>query len=136
MAKQSKVSWAAEPEEHDYPAAGVFLGLVLSPDRVSAVVDALRRAPTTHHRAGDLLRASRLPLLPVDDPEVLKDLKRMKRGRTLAPVLLVRGGLEARRPLTIADGYHRVCASYHLDEDADVPARMVELAGAGESSRG
>ena len=52
----------------------------------------------------------------------------MKRGEPLAPVLLVRGGLEACRPLTIADGYHRVCASYHIDEDVVIPARMVELA--------
>jgi hypothetical protein len=26
--------------------------------------------------------------------------------------------------LEIADGYHRICASYHLDEDADIPCRM------------
>jgi hypothetical protein len=26
--------------------------------------------------------------------------------------------------LQIADGYHRICASYHLDEDADIPCRM------------
>jgi hypothetical protein len=31
--------------------------------------------------------------------------------------------------LTIADGYHRVCASYHIDEDADIPARMAAPAG-------
>ena len=37
--KEAKVTWAAEPEEQDYPAAGVFLGLVLSPERVSSVVD-------------------------------------------------------------------------------------------------
>jgi len=129
MAKGSKVRWAAEPEEHDYPAAGVFLGLVLSPERVSSVVESLRRTPTTHHRANDLLRASQLPLLPVDDPEVVKELKKIKHGDPLAPVLLVRGGLEAGRPLTIADGYHRVCASYHLDEDADIPARMAAPAG-------
>ena len=27
-------------------------------------------------------------------------------------------------PLTVADGYHRICASYHLDEDADIPCRI------------
>src|SRR5205807_2848573 len=35
---------------------------------VLALVDAFGRTPTTHHRANDLLRASQLPLLPVDDP--------------------------------------------------------------------
>jgi hypothetical protein len=27
-------------------------------------------------------------------------------------------------PLTVADGFHRICASYHLDEDADIPCRI------------
>jgi len=27
----------------------------------------------------------------------------------------------------IADGYHRVCASYHLDEDTEIPCRLVDL---------
>lgn len=30
-------------------------------------------------------------------------------------------------PLRIADGYHRVCASYHLSEDAEIPCRIAEL---------
>jgi hypothetical protein len=30
--------------------------------------------------------------------------------------------------MTTADGYHRICASYHLDEDADIPCRIVDLA--------
>jgi hypothetical protein len=28
--------------------------------------------------------------------------------------------------LQIVDGYHRVCASYYIDEDADIPSRMVD----------
>jgi hypothetical protein len=27
----------------------------------------------------------------------------------------------------VADGYHRICASYHLDEDTEIPCRMVAL---------
>ncbi len=125
--KPPKVTWAAEPLAHDYPAAAAYLGLLLPPAAVPVVVDAFRGAPTTHHRANDLLRASGLPLLPVDDPELVKDTRKMKSGEALAPVLLVRGELSARRALTIADGYHRICASYHVDEDADIPGRLVEL---------
>ena len=33
------------------------------------------------------------------------------------------------RDAIIADGYHRVCASYHTDENTDVPVRIVDLAG-------
>jgi hypothetical protein len=30
--------------------------------------------------------------------------------------------------LLIADGYHRVCASYWLDENTDIPCRLGALA--------
>jgi hypothetical protein len=43
----------------------------------------------------------------------------------LSPVLLVSGD-----PLWIADGYHRICVSYHIDEKAEVPCRIVERARA------
>ena len=51
----------------------------------------------------------------------------MKKGEKLSPVLLVRGGLYHDRLLTVADGYHRICASYLLDEDADIPCRIADL---------
>ena len=28
--------------------------------------------------------------------------------------------------MTIADGFHRVCASYHVNEDADIPCLVVD----------
>src|SRR5437588_12233113 len=37
------------------------------------------------------------------------------------PGKLARGEIASQIPLTIADGYHRICASYHLDEDAPIP---------------
>jgi len=43
-------------------------------------------------------------------------------------VLLVRGDLALGLALQIADGYHRVCASYHTDENTDIPCRIVGLA--------
>ena len=54
-----------------------------------------------------------------------KDLAKVGDGKCLSPVLLVRGRAEKGVPLTVADGYHRICASHHLDEDADVPCRLV-----------
>jgi hypothetical protein len=30
-------------------------------------------------------------------------------------------------PLIVADGYHRICASYHLDENTDIPCRIADL---------
>ena len=58
---------------------------------------------------------------------VAKDLDKVRSGDHLSPVLLVRGNIAAGAPLTIADGYHRICASYHLDEDADIPCHLVDL---------
>ena len=117
--------WKEEPDEHDYPAAASYLSLLLPPDRARRLVKRLRRRPLEHFKAKDLLRAGRLPLLPPDNVHVANDLAKVRAGQRLSPVLLVRGDLERDIPLTIADGYHRVCASHHLDEDADVPCRAV-----------
>ncbi len=58
----------------------------------------------------------------------------MAAGKALSPVLLVRGELREDIALQIADGYHRVCASYHLDENTDIPFRMAVLDRGGASS--
>lgn len=120
----AKEHWKPEPEEHDYPAAASYLSLLLPQPSVDAIVTELRAAPIAQWKARDLLRASGLALLPVDDPLVSSDLKKVKDGEKLSPVLLVRGSMNRSAPLQIADGYHRICASYHFDETADIPCRM------------
>ena len=85
-----------------------------------------RLAPSVRHQAKDLLRASGLALLPVDNVHVAADLAKINRGEHLSPVLLVRGDFRRGVPLTIADGYHRVCASYHVNENADIPCHLVD----------
>lgn len=64
---------------------------------------------------------------------VAKDLAKVAKGQALSPVLVVRGDLAGGAPLTVADGYHRICASHSLDEDADIPCRMVDFPGPGLS---
>ena len=59
------------------------------------------------------------------DPSVVKDLEKVVQGRKLSPVLMVRVG--RGEPLVVADGYHRICASYHLDENAEIPCRIADL---------
>jgi hypothetical protein len=122
----AKEHWKSEPDDHDFPAAADYLSLVVGEAAAAALAEALRAAPLTHRKAKDLLRASALPLLPADNAHVAKDLKKVSGGNRLSPVLLVRGDLRSGRPLVVADGYHRICASYHLDEDADIPCRIVE----------
>jgi hypothetical protein len=123
-----KLQWASEPAAHDYPSAESFLDLIATAGQVAGLVRLLAKAPTIDKHAKDILRASRLPLLPADDPEVAKDLKRVGKKIPLSPVLLVRGDLSAGVPLQIVDGYHRVCASYHLNEDTEIACRLVSLA--------
>ena len=117
--------WQDEPEAHDFPAAADYLSLLAPANEVAKVVDALRSAETAHRTAKDLLRAGRLGLLPPDNVHVEKDLAKVAAGKRLSPVLLVRGRGEKGVPLTVADGYHRICASHHVGENADVPCRLV-----------
>lgn len=112
--------WLPDPEEHDFPAAADYLDLIVGAEQVERIVTALRRAETVTKKAKDVMRASRLPLLPADNVHVKHNVHRVRDGRKLSPVLLVRG-----QPLVIADGYHRVCAAYHLTEDLDIPCRLV-----------
>ena len=119
--------WMDQPEEHDYPAAGKYLALVLPESGVEAAVQALRDASLTTQKAKDILRASGLSLLPTDNPHVASDLAKISNGKLLSPVLLVRGDARSGRPLQVADGYHRVCASYHLDENTDIPVKLADL---------
>ncbi len=116
--------WSEEPEEHDYPAAADYLSLVCDDASTEAIVTALRAAPVVRRKAKDLLRASGLGLLGAEVPEVANDLRKVRHGAMLSPVLLVRGTLKTGRPLTVADGYHRICASYHLDENAEIHCKI------------
>jgi hypothetical protein len=112
--------WKDKPEDQDFPAAESYLSLLVGEHAAARLVKALRKAQTLEpFAAKDILRAAGLPLLSTSDSEVAADLDKVKRGSKLSPVLLVYG-----EPLWIADGYHRVCASYHLDEKAPVPCRM------------
>jgi hypothetical protein len=84
-----------------------------------------RRAVSAEHVAKDVLRASRLPLLPTDERHVADNLKKIRKGKPLAPVIAVQGDWMSGRPLIIADGYHRMCAACHADEDSPIKLVIV-----------
>jgi hypothetical protein len=117
--------WEATPSDDDYDAAGRYLSLLMSGGRSTELASGLKNSSLDTRRANDLLRVSGLALLPPHDPEVANDLKKVRRGKKLSPVLLVIGELDDERPLTVADGYHRICASYHLFPDSEIPCRVV-----------
>jgi hypothetical protein len=121
-----KVLWKKEPDEHDYPAARSYLSLLATEPVVTALVADLQSAEIEHFHAKDILRAAGLPLLPPDNKHVAADLAKVDKGHPLSPVLLIRGDLKTGTAMQIADGYHRVCASYHVDENTDIPCRIVD----------
>ena len=57
--------------------------------------------------------------------EAIDQLKKIKKGKKISPVLLVRGEGQSGVTLTIADGHHRICASWQWDENAPVACRLV-----------
>lgn len=126
-----RVRWKSEPDDHDYPAARDYLALVLPTEIVDRLVSALRATETTCHKSKDLLRASGLAPLGSDNPHVARDLHKISAGEELSPVLLVRGDARRNRALIVADGFHRVCAVHSLDENADIPCKLIDLADGG-----
>ncbi len=119
--------WQDAPEDHDFPAAATYLSLICDATLAGEIVDALKAASNTIYDAKDLLRASRLKLLPKNNLHVQGDLAKVKAGKKLSPILLVRGNFAGNRDLMIADGYHRICASYWIDENSPIPCRIVDL---------
>lgn len=116
-----KKIWLEEPEAHDFPAAADYLDLLFEEQDVKRLVKSLQESPTIPKKAKDILRASNLPLLPKSNIHVKENLSKVKKGKKMSPILLVRD----RPHLIIADGYHRICAIYYLSEDQEVPCRLV-----------
>jgi hypothetical protein len=123
----ASVKWLEKPEAHDFPAAADYLDLVADSATVKKLTKRLRAGTVVHKKAKDILRAAQLSLLPVDNPHVAADLAKIEKGQALSPILLVRGDLISGVALQIADGYHRVCASYHTDENTDIPVVLAAV---------
>ncbi|WP_442543880.1 hypothetical protein ACSBOX_19125 [Arthrobacter sp. KN11-1C] len=123
---KDEVRWLAQPEDQDYPSAADYLSLLESDDVVATIVAALKDATIQHRKAKDILRAARLALLPEDNAHVASDLKKIKEGKKLSPILMVKGDLARGIPAQVADGYHRVCASYYTNENTDIPLKLAD----------
>ncbi|MEO6138087.1 MAG: hypothetical protein ABIP11_05385 [Luteimonas sp.] len=115
--------WQEKPAKHDYTAAESYLSLLFPDEMVERHAKALRDAPMSQYKSKDLLRASRLSPLGVSNSHVERDRSKIHEGKTLSPILLVRDSPNSK--LIIADGYHRLCAVYSLDENANIPCKLV-----------
>jgi hypothetical protein len=115
------IKWLDAPEEHDYPAAASYLMLIYRPKDTTVIIEKLKKGKVVSFKAKDIFRASTLSLLGVSNSHVEKDRKKIVEGKSLSPILLVRAGDK----VVIADGYHRMCAVYSIDEDAMIPCKIV-----------
>jgi hypothetical protein len=118
-----EIQWYAEPEDHNYPAALSYLSLLYDEKTAASYVEKLKRASVTRFKAKDIFRASGLSLLGVSNSHVEKDRKKVRDSRKLSPLLIVRDNGQGK--VIIADGYHRLCAVYSIDEDAVIPCKIV-----------
>ncbi len=123
MADKTEVTWLKKPEEGNYTAAKSYLSLLYDEPTVSGHLERLKGAPMSKFRAKDIFRASRLSLLGVSNFHVKTDRKKIKAGKALSPLLLIRDSSNGK--VIIADGYHLLCAVYSYDEDAVVPCKIV-----------
>ena len=117
MSTTGILRWKKDVAEHDYTAASAYLSIRFGQDHADQVAVKLRKLPVITRRANDILRATGRVPLPLSDPGVLKDLKKVLAGDRLSPILVAEGD--------VADGYHRLCAVYGFDEDALIPCRIV-----------
>jgi hypothetical protein len=120
---RTEILWLSQPEDHDYPAAKSYLSLIFEDSVARSLVEKLRHAPVVEFKAKDIFRASRLTLLGTSNSHVEKDQHKIKSGIKLSPILLVRDSTNGS--VIIADGYHRLCATYSFDEDAKIPCKIV-----------
>jgi len=118
-----EIQWLEQPEDHNYPAAESYLTLIYSEKDLTKFISELRNAEITSFKAKDIFRASELSLLGVSNGHIKKNVKKIKEGKALSPILLVRDTKNGR--VIIADGYHRLCTVYRIDEDAVIPCKIV-----------
>lgn len=113
--------WKADPEEHDFPAAQDYLELHIISSEAEKIVEKLQNSETISKKAKDIIRASGLPVLTKKNIHVKKNIKKVKIGEKLSPVLLcVLNG-----KLIIADGYHRCSCIYQISQNWEIPCRLV-----------
>jgi hypothetical protein len=122
-----KIKWKQRVDSDDCHSAAKYLVLLFTKKTAIALAGKLTKAPVVEFDAKDILRASQTHLLDKKNFNVRKELRKIEKGEAMAPVLLVRGDAQNGVTLTIADGYHRICAAWHWDEEAPIRCCLVDL---------
>ena len=120
----SVIHWSATLQERQVIGALNFLRLLLSEKEVKKAGKQLRRKFTiTFHAAKDIIRASQSQMVADSDDNLKEQLRKIKVGESISPIVLLR--LERR--VIVADGFHRLCAGYKIDEKQKIACIEIEL---------
>ena len=122
-------NWSHQNDTKDYVNGMSFLSLLADKDDVEEAIEELQERSDSgkidHFKPKDILRASRLPLLPADNPDVAQHITAMKKGEKLSPLLVIRGGGDYGKHPVVVAGYHRACAAYYDDMNCPIPAVII-----------
>lgn len=109
------------PDAADIRSAQNYLELLFPEEEAAEFAEKLRDAKVTVKKAKDILRASELQLLPIENQDVNDNLHKARKKQKMSPIMLVRG----HGKLIVADGFHRLCAAYYLGEEIEIPCVLV-----------
>jgi hypothetical protein len=123
MSNKIKIKWKSKPADNNFPAAESYLALLYSPDEVKQMIRKLKSAKIVEFKSKDIFRASGLPLLGISNLQFRKNMNKIAAKKKLSPILLVRDPKTSKT--IVADGYHRLCAVYFLDENIPIPCSIV-----------
>lgn len=116
------VYWETVANKDNARDASRYLAMYKTQKNADRIVDDLKAGALVTFKAKDILRASCLPPVQLDNQHVQAALQLIADGVPLTPVYLLRGKLKGGVPVVIVDGYHRVSAAYYTDPSADVSA--------------
>ena len=116
------ITWQDDAPPSDYEAAGHYLSLVDVQKNIDKALADLKAGAIVEYKATDLLRAAQLAVPKADDRPTREQIKKIKRGEPVSPVLLVR--VPALKKVIVADGFHRVCAAYRIDPDVVLHCKL------------
>jgi len=124
VAKQQtpSITWQDDANPDDYEAAGHYLALVDNQKNIDKTLADLKAGTIVEYKATDLLRAAQLIVPKADDRPTREQIKKIKHGEPVSPVLLVR--VPALRKVIVADGFHRICAAYRIDPDVVLHCKL------------
>ena len=124
MAKQQtpSITWQDDANPDDYEAAGHYLALVDNQKNIDKTLADLKAGTIVEYKATDLLRAAQLIVPKADDRPTREQIKKIRHGEPVSPVLLVR--VPALKKVIVADGFHRICAAYRIDPDVMLHCKL------------